>query len=69
MEELQPGQPGNLFGDGQLADRGRSIQQNQFHDALYYRLPLQPNAGAHLLLEAAATEEWRKAYQGWPRRT
>src|SRR2546426_6671217 len=42
MEELQPGQPGNLFGDGQLADRRRSIQQNQFHDALSYRMLLQP---------------------------
>src|SRR5262249_40169880 len=44
MEELESGQPGNLCGDGQLADRRRSIQQNQFHDALSYSMPLSPHA-------------------------
>src|SRR5262249_29383100 len=45
---------GNLFGDGQLADRRRSIQQNQFHDALSYRMRLQPNAGGEPRLAAGA---------------
>jgi hypothetical protein len=43
MEDLKPCQPGNLLGDGQLADRRRSIQQNEFHDALPYRMLLQAN--------------------------
>src|SRR5262249_56704787 len=46
MEELEPGEPGNLFGDGQLADRRRSIQQNQFHDALSSSMRLPPHAGS-----------------------
>jgi hypothetical protein len=45
MEDLQPCQAGNLFGDGQLADRRRSIQQNQFQNTSSYRMPLQPNQG------------------------
>jgi hypothetical protein len=44
MEDLEPCQPGNLFGDSQLADRRRSIQQNEFHDASSYSMLLQPNA-------------------------
>jgi hypothetical protein len=43
MEDREPCQPGNLFRDGQLADCRRSIQQNEFHDASSYRMPLQPN--------------------------
>jgi hypothetical protein len=41
MEDLEPCQPGNLLRDGQLADRRRSIQQNEFHDALSYSMPWQ----------------------------
>src|SRR5882724_541790 len=46
MEDPKPCQPGNRFGDGQLAYRRRSIQQQQFHDASSYRMLLQPNAVA-----------------------
>src|SRR5262245_55264467 len=54
MEELEPGEPGNLFGDGQLADRRRSIQQNQFHDALSSSMRLPPHAGSELRPAAGA---------------
>jgi hypothetical protein len=43
MEDLKPCQPGNFLRDGQLANRRRSIQQNEFHDASSYRMPLAPD--------------------------
>jgi hypothetical protein len=40
MEDREPCQPGNLFCDGQLADRRRSVQQNECHDASFYSIPV-----------------------------
>ena len=64
MDELEPGQPGKLFGDGQLADRRRSIQQNQFHNALSYSMLLQPHA-EHNPLATSEAKSKSGSCHGW----